>query len=119
MFLNLTHQRFDAYFVARNLVQEVYKLAGQLPDYEKFALSSQIRRSSVSVLLNLSEGASKKSKADRKRFYEIARASLTEVDTALDICEDLNFLNGYDLEKLGELIPRSFQLLSALIKSNS
>jgi len=48
---------------------------------------SQIRRAALSVHLNISEGASRKSETGRKRYYEVARGSVVEIDSALDkIC---------------------------------
>lgn len=59
-----------------------------LPTDEKFGMISQIRRAALSVHLNLAEGASRKSPVERKRFYEVARSSLVEVDAALDVARD-------------------------------
>ena len=55
-------------------------------------MSQQIRRAALSVHLNIAEGCSRRSQAERKRFYEIARGSVVEIDTALDIAVDLKYL---------------------------
>ena len=98
------------------LVFETYKITSKLPSEEKFGMISQIRRASLSVLLNISEGASRSSKIERIRFYEIARGSLIEVDTAIDIACKLNYLQSSELEELGSIIIECFKIISGLIK---
>ncbi|TMI62804.1 MAG: four helix bundle protein [Bacteroidetes bacterium] len=115
MFLKLNHQKLDIYPVSMLFVAECYKLKRQLPDSEKFAMISQIRRAALSVHLNLAEGASRKSEVERKRFYEISRSSLVEIDAALDIAQQLGYLEKMSLERLGESIIKCFKILSGLI----
>ncbi|MDZ4794174.1 MAG: four helix bundle protein [Bacteroidota bacterium] len=79
MFLKLNHQQFEVFTVTRRFVLESYKISNILPSDERFGMTSQIRRAAVSVYLNIAEGASRKSEAERKRFYEIARGSIIEM----------------------------------------
>lgn len=102
MFLKLNHQKLDVYSCSMFFVLECYKLTKVLPPEEKFGMVSQIRRAALSVHLNIAEGASRKSPVERKRFYEISRGSLIEVDAAFDIAQELNYLDNYDLTNLGE-----------------
>ena len=76
---------------------------------------SQIRRAALSVHLNIAEGASRKSENERKRFYEISRGSIIEIDAALDIAKDLDYLKSQNTDKLGESMIRSFKMLCGLI----
>lgn len=80
---------------------------------------SQIRRAALSVHLNITEGASRKSEAERKRYYEIARGSIIEIDAALDIATELDYLSNIKIDKLGESMVRSFKILTGLIESKS
>jgi four helix bundle protein len=100
MFLKLNHQKLDIYNYSQILVLECYKLSKYLPDSEKFGMVSQIRRAALSVHLNIAEGASRKSEIERKRFYEISRSSIVEIDAALDIANKLEYLINYDTSKL-------------------
>ncbi len=84
MFLQLNHQKLDIYGISRAFVFECYKLTKTLPADEKFGMISQVRRAALSVHLNIAEGASRKSEAERKRYYEI--------DAALDIAGDLDYI---------------------------
>ncbi|MBI2731279.1 MAG: four helix bundle protein [Sphingobacteriales bacterium] len=115
MFLQLKHQKLDVYKFSRTFVLECYKLSNILPAEEKFGMITQIRRAAVSVYLNIAEGASRKSETERKRYYEIARGSVIEIDAALDLAKDLNYLKTYDLTALGDSMVNSFKTLSGLI----
>lgn len=70
----------------------------------------------MSVHLNIAEGSSRKSAAERKRYYEIARGSLIEIDAALDVAVSLGFLKNIHTEELGEKMIKCFKLLSGMIK---
>ena len=76
---------------------------------------SQIRRAALSVHLNVAEGSSRKSAVERKRYYEIARGSVIEIDAALDVAEDLGYLKSINVEKLGQSMINCFKLLTGLI----
>ncbi len=76
MFLTLNHQKLDVYNVSKEFVFECYKLTKALPSEERFGIISQIKRAALSVHLNIAEGCSRRSHAERKRFYEIARGSI-------------------------------------------
>ncbi len=117
MFLKLNHQKLDVYHTSKKFVFECYKLTQSLPAEEKFGMISQIRRAALSVHLNIAEGSSRKSETERKRYYEIARGSIIEIDAALDIANDLGFLKNIKFETLETSIVSCFKLLSGLIKS--
>ena len=115
MFLELSHTKLDVFSVSKSFVIACYKETKSFPSEEKFAMVSQIRRAALSVHLNVAEGCSRKSLAERKRFYEIARGSLIEVDTAIDIAIELGYTTKQKLLDLGKLLIRAFQLISKMI----
>ena len=117
MFLKLNHQNLEAYKSSKNLLVDCYKFSHTLPDYEKFGMASQIRRAALSNVLNIAEGASRKSETERKRFFEIARGSVIEIDAALDAAEALDYLKNYSLEQVGINLQNSFKLVTGLINS--
>lgn len=80
-------------------------------------MASQIRRAALSVHLNIAEGSSRKSEVERKRYYEISRGSVIEIDAALDIANDLNYLKKFDSVKLESSMIQVFKLLSGMIES--
>ncbi|TMI83804.1 MAG: four helix bundle protein [Bacteroidetes bacterium] len=115
MFLTLNHQKLDMYAASRLFVCECYKLTKHLPGEEKYGMITQIRRAALSVHLNIAEGASRKSPTERKRYFEIARGSVIEIDAALDIAHDLQYLNKEELSRLGDPLTRCFKILTGLI----
>src|SRR5687768_12120306 len=117
MFLQLNHQKLDLYHFSKAFVLECYKVLKTFPPDEKFILITQIRRAALSVHLNISEAASRKSAVERKRFYEIARGSLIKIDAALDIASDLNYCTKENIEQLGFLMIKCFKILCGLIRS--
>lgn len=74
-----------------------------------------IRRAALSVHLNIAEGASRKSEAERKRYFEISRGSIIEIDAAIDIANDLDYLINYNIENVGTKMILCFRLLTGLI----
>ncbi len=119
MFLELGHTKLNVFQETKKLTLECYKLTKLFPVDEKFAMVSQIRRAALSVHLNLAEGASRKSTNERKRYFEISRGSLIEVDTALDIAVELGYILPENIADLGLMIVKAFKLLSGLITQSS
>jgi four helix bundle protein len=119
MFLQLAHTRLDVFQLSRTLTLECYKATRQFPPEEKFALTMQIGRAVLSVHLNIAEGCSRKSLPERKRFFEVSRGSVIEVDTALDVATALNYCTVEDLKPLGEVLTKVFKILSVLINNQA
>lgn len=115
MFLDLAHTKKDVFLSSKQLTLECYRITQEFPAEEKFAMVSQIRRAALSTHLNIAEGCSRKSEAERKRFFEIARGSVIEVDTALGIAQDLNYKTKEDLQVLGSHLVSTFKQLCGLI----
>lgn len=117
MFLTLNHQKLDIYQLSKSFVFECYRLTRTLPPEERYGIMSQIRRTALSVHLNIAEGASRKSEAERKRYYEVARGSILEIDAALDIAGILEYIHIVNTKELGKLLTRCFQMLSRMIEA--
>lgn len=115
MFLQLAHTKLNVFSASQELALECYRITKKFPEFEKFAMSSQIRRAALSVHLNIAEGCSRKSKADRKRFFEIARGSVIEIDAAIGIAFKLGYATEKELQPLGDQIVKTFKLLSGMI----
>ena len=116
MFLKLAHTKLEVFQSSKMLVLSCYKLTKLFPDNEKFGLISQIRRAGLSIHLNIAEGASRKSKVERQRYFEIARGSVIEIDTALDLAVSLNYSTEAGLQSTGVLIIETFKMLTGLMK---
>jgi four helix bundle protein len=117
MFLQLSHTKLNVYQFSQELALESYKVTKDFPKDEKFAMVSQIRRAAISVHLNIAEGCSRKSNKDRHRFFEIARGSVIELDSAIGIAHKIGYVQNAEIQTLGESIIKTFKLLSGLIRS--
>jgi four helix bundle protein len=99
---------------AHDFVIGIYKITTGFPQTEIYGLTSQIRRSSVSIPANITEGFKKKCKADKIRYYNIAQASLEECRYYLLLAKDLNY---YDKSNLSEMAEEISKMLEAYIRS--
>ena len=86
-------QNFPVYKELRLFIHDIYQLASSLPKQEQYELASQLRRAATSALLNLAEGAMKKSDAEFNRFILISTGSVGEIIAILDVCLDNNYIN--------------------------
>jgi four helix bundle protein len=82
---------------AMQLAVESYRLARILPDDERFLLRAQILSAAVSVPANIAEGRGRLSRADFGRFLSIARGSLLELETLLDVAVRVGYLKDTEL----------------------
>jgi four helix bundle protein len=115
--LDLSHRKLDVWKMSLELTKNIYSITEKYPKSELFGLVSQLRRASVSVLSNISEGAARRSKLERRRFYEISRSSLVEVDTQLEISLGLKYIEPNSLPEISEKLNHLFAKLTGLINA--
>ncbi|MBM6992268.1 MAG: four helix bundle protein [Prevotella sp.] len=111
------YRRLNVYQNAKTLVIEIYNLLNIFPKTEMFALCSQIRRASTSVLLNIAEGTGRFSPKEKIRFLDIANGSLLEVSSQMDVAESLGYISHEQLEHFDEAILVISKQLSKLISA--
>ena len=102
---------------AIELTVEVYSIVKLLPNEEKFALSDQMRRAAVSIPSNIAEGQGRDTMKEFIRFLSVARGSLRELSTQLEICERVQYLEQSQTAKAKDLIEEIDKMLNALSKS--
>ena len=95
-----THHDLEVWKRSVDLVIAVYGLTNRFPQSEIYGLTSQIRRSAISIPSNIAEGAGRNSSKDFNNFLGIAAGSLAELETQLIIASKLSYL---DKEKLDEI----------------
>lgn len=113
--LSLSHKNLLVYQVSIKMVKSIYQLTKTFPKEEMFVLTSQIRRAAISVSSNIAEGAARVSKKEKRRFYDISRSSLVEVDTQLEIGRALEYYKEEEIRLLKDYIETVFKLLSKMI----
>jgi four helix bundle protein len=101
------------------LVKQVYKMTSKLPQSEMFALQSQIRRSVVSIVSNIAEGNSRKTRKDYCHFLNIAYGSTSELETQLFLCRDLYSLDIKDCLILVEEVSKMLRVLIIKLEPNT
>lgn len=108
------HHNLHVWQVAMDLVQDIYKITAQFPQDELYGLTSQMRRSAVSIPSNIAEGAARTGHKEFLYFLSIARGSLSELETQLQISERLGYCNYLEVS---ERVDEVFGLMGGLIKS--
>jgi len=103
---------------AHKLAKMIYSLTKNFPREELFGLTSQMRRSAVSVSSNIAEGFSRRSYKEKVNFYSTAQGSLTELQNQLLISRDVGFLNENDYREVFEQSVLAHKLINGLIKSS-
>ena len=101
------YKKYDIWKLSHLLTLEVYKITESFPKEEIFGLTSQIRRASSSIGINIVEGCGRGSDEDFKRFLRNASGSAFEVEYILLLSKDLNYISE---EKFIELTPKSEEL---------
>ena len=98
-------------------VTRIYALAQSFPKEETYGLVSQIRRAATSVSLNIAEGSGASSNIEFIRFLEMARRSVYEVMTALEIALRLGYCQAKQRDELNQEADEIAAMISGLIKS--
>ena len=111
------HKKLKAWQFAMEIVAEVYQLSNDFPADERYGLTSQVRKSAVSIASNIAEGAARNSKKEFIHFLYIVRGSLSELDTQLELAKLLNYLDKPLWEKVDAKLIEMDKVLSGLIKS--
>jgi four helix bundle protein len=109
-----THKDLIVWRKAILLASQVYAETERFLQLERYGLVDQMRRSAVSVVSNIAEGAARGSRADYIRFLNVARGSLAELEAQVCICVELKRLNGES--GLEEAVAEVGRMLSALVR---
>jgi len=111
----LAYRSLKVWQTAMDLVMEAYALSRRLPGHERYALTSQLQRAAVSVPANIAEGNGRVHRGDYLHHLSIARGSLLELDTHLEVARRLNYLSERDLAEMHRLRGHVSRMLNALI----
>ncbi|EKF73814.1 hypothetical protein A11A3_11413 [Alcanivorax hongdengensis A-11-3] len=109
------YQRLNVWQDAMELAEKVYLITRNFPDEERYGLSQQMRRASVSIASNIAEGSGRGTDKDFVRFLHMARGSLQELETQLFLSSRLAFHE--ELEKLSQDVDHIYAMLNNLIQA--
>jgi four helix bundle protein len=110
------HKRLNVWKQAVELSLLVYQATEKFPVEERYSITDQMRRAATSVASNVAEGAARKSKLEFVRFLHMAKGSLSELDTQLEIAKRLGYLNGESWGILDARMSDIDKMLSGLIR---
>lgn len=97
------------------LVKDIYKLTANFPKEEVYGLTSQMRRSAVSIPSNIAEGFKRFHSKEYMQFLHIALGSAAELETQIIISKELGFINESELQSVSENIDHLSKMISALL----
>ena len=109
------YRKLNVYHLSKQLVIDIYSISKKFPASEQFGLTNQIQRAAVSIPSNIAEGFGRESNKEFKHFLSIARGSLFEVKTQLQLAQSFECLE-LDNDIL-DLIEEVGKLISGLSKS--
>lgn len=111
-------ENLNVYKKAIDFVNDIFELSKVFPSDLKFSLTSQIIRASISVTANIAEGSGRYSNKESKNFYNIAKGSLYEVISLLDIALIRNFITRDQYGIIYKKSEEISKMLTGLIKYN-
>ena len=120
MTMTRSYRDLIAWQKSMDLVEEIYRMTKLLPKEEIFGLINQLRRAAISIPSNIAEGNTRSSQKEYVRFLSIARASEAEIETQLEICVRIGYLNEEQIsEPLALCIEVGKMLYSMIRKINN
>ena len=111
-----THRDLNVWKESIQFVSNIYTITKIFPKTEIFGIVNQLRRASVSVPSNISEGAARQSQKEFVHFLYISLGSLAEIETQLVISKNLEYLNIKQHDELIEKLNKIQKMLYGLIK---
>jgi four helix bundle protein len=100
-----------------DLVVEVYRLTRGFPDTERFGLATQLQRCACAIPSNLAEGHERRSRGDFRRHVSIARGSLAEVETQLEVARRIGIASDQMVLPISALAGEVGRMLTAMLRS--
>ena len=111
-----TFEDLEVYKKARQFRKSMFGVTRKLPDFEKYELSSQIRRASVSLTNNIAEGHGRYHYLEQLKFLFQARGSLQELIDDLNVCEDEQYLSKSEVVDLKDQAKEVQRLISGYVR---
>jgi four helix bundle protein len=117
--MNKPHKNLKVWQKSMDLCTKAYEITEVFPKHELYGLASQMRRAAVSIPCNISEGAARSSGKESAQFYNIARASLSELDTQIEIAMRLAYIDVNIKTQMDAIMIDVDRLLYGLWKKKS
>ena len=106
----MPYERFHAWQVCDELVVCVYQITGSFPSHERYGLTSQARRASVSAAANIAEGSAKRGAGEFRRYLDISIGSLAELSYLLHLARKLEYLSEVQWKEIDQMRTNASRL---------
>ena len=110
------YRKLDVWKRALNLTKVIYEITRDFPNEEKYGLSGQLRRASVSVSSNIAEGCGRRTSKDYIQFLHNAMGSVKEVESELFLAEKLGYIKMIDIEKIFKELDEICNMIGGVIR---
>ena len=109
----LGHERFGAYQYSIKFLAKIVAIQEMIPRGHG-QLIDQLKRSALSIPLNIAEGSGRVSKNDQRKFYAIARGSCLESGAIIDVCSVLKIIDKSKMVEAKQLLVQIVNILSSI-----
>ena len=107
----------EIYKRSKDLVKTTYKMITKYPEKETYNVVSQLKRSIISIPLNIAEGYGRQSKEDFKRFLKISLGSSNEVEALLEISKELGYISEEEYKKISKENEEIGKMIYSMIQN--
>lgn len=111
-----TYRDLDIWKTGIEIVKDTYKLTNEFPKHELYGLTSQMRRSAVSIPSNVAEGFRRRHNKEYARFLDIALGSCAELETQATIARELHYIALHDESQMLEKLDHECRMIANLMK---
>lgn len=117
MAYQFSFEKLNVWIDSKELIKTIYNVTKSFPSEERFGLTNQLRRASVSIASNLAEGTSRQTNKDKAHFTTLSFSSLMEVLNQIIIAKELNFIEENNYQIIRTEIEKISNKLNALRKA--
>jgi len=110
-----SYRNLDVYKLSMKFAYDVYQIVSTFPDFEKFGLSSQLRRAVISVPSNIAEGSGRQYNKEFVQFLFLAKGSLREAMTQLELSKMFGYIDEETFSQIKDQANRLHKMLNRLI----
>jgi four helix bundle protein len=111
------HRELTVWQKSVDFTTHIYRLTEKFPKAEIYGLTSQMRRAAISIASNIAEGAARRTSKEFIQFLTIARGSISEIDTHLEIVGRLGYVSPQNLDALDASLTELDRMLSGLVNN--
>jgi four helix bundle protein len=112
-------KELNVWQIGKRLAVDIYRITSDTTFRKDFGLKDQLRRAAVSIPSNIAEGDERGSNKDAVRFFYIAKGSMAELQTQLEIAYEIGYINAKILKELDEQCLILGKMLGSLIKART